>query len=101
VDKNSIITADLGIHRAALENGIDSLCIPPQKNIVLKGLDYGFIGGSSGKISERSLCFFGNVEKLDEWEKIVSFAGDRGVDVISLGDSPVEDFGSLMVIAED
>lgn len=101
VDNNSIITADMGIHRAALDNGIHSLLIPPQKNIVLKGLDYGFIGGSTGKISEDRLCIFGNVEKLEEWEKIALFTEERGVDIISLGDSEVEDFGSLMVIADN
>jgi len=100
VDENAIITADPGIHRGAVDNGIASLYIAPQKNIALKGLDYGFIGGSTGKISQKRLCIFGNVRELSDWEKIVSFAEKRGVEVISLGKKPVEDFGSLMVISE-
>lgn len=100
VDENSIITADTGIHRAATDNGIDSLLIPPQEKILLKGLDYGFIGGSTGKISEDMLCIFGNIEKLTEWEKIISFVEERDVKVVSLGHGAVEDFGSLIIIGE-
>lgn len=100
VDENSIVTADKGIHAAAVKNGIDSLLVPPQKNIRLKGLDYGFIGGSSGKIAMDKLCIYGNAENLTEWDKIKAFTNDRGVELVSLGKGEVEDFGSILVITE-
>lgn len=100
VDENSIITADEGIHKAAVNNGICSLLVPPQKNIRLKGLEYGFIGGSSGKVSEDGLLIYGNAENLTEWDKIKSFTEERGVDIVSLGNGDVEDLGSILVITE-
>lgn len=100
VDENSIITADKGIHAAAVKFGIDSLLVPPQKNIRLKGLGYGFIGGSSGKIAKNRLCIYGNAENLSECDYIKTFAKDRGVEIISLGEGEVEDLGSILVIME-
>jgi len=100
VDDDSIITADKRIHEGALKNGIASLLIPPQKNIRLTGLNYGFIGGCSGMISENKLCIYGNAESLTEWDKIKTFTKDRGVEVISLGKGEVEDMGSILVIME-
>lgn len=52
VDKNSIITSDNGIAKIAEKKGIEVLLIEVDKNIQLKGLDYGFIGGASGLIGK-------------------------------------------------
>lgn len=100
VNKNSIITADLGIARAAREFGIEVLLIPPQRNIVLKGLDYGFIGGSGGLISSKSLAFFGDATLLESYRDILTFTEERGVEVVSLSNERVQDFGSILVIAQ-
>jgi len=96
VNQEAIITADVKIHEKALKNGIDSLLIPPQSNIVLEGYNYGFIGGSCGLISETGLAFAGSFNTLDSAETIKKFLDKHGVDPISLGTSEVTDIGSII-----
>lgn len=92
----AIITADSGIHKKAVSVGIDALLIPPQKNIVLKGYDYGFIGGCGGLISKNKLAFYGNLEALDNSREIGFFLGKHGITTVSLSDENIEDLGGLI-----
>lgn len=96
VNENSIITADTGIYKAASENGIEVLLIPPEKGILLKGLDYGFIGGSTGLIEENKLAFLGDAQELFSYNEILKFTKERDVEIISLSKNEVEDFGSIL-----
>lgn len=96
VNEEAIITADLKIHEKAVQNGIDSLLIPPQKNIVLDGYNYGFIGGSCGLISKTGLAFSGSYDCLDSADLIVKFLDKHGVVPVSLGNSNIVDIGSII-----
>lgn len=95
VNHEAIITADTGIHKKATEAGLDSLLIPPQKNIILEGYDYGFIGGATGLISENELAFFGDFNTLDEVGSIAGFLEKHGVRPVSLAKGKLVDLGGL------
>lgn len=96
IDENCIITSDVGIANAAAKRGISVLVVSPQKNISLTGLDYGFIGGSSGMINISQLAVFGNAESLEEFSIIEKFLHHKKIEIVSLSDSIVMDYGSLL-----
>jgi len=95
VNREAIITADTGIHKKAVESGIDSLLIAPQKTIVLEGYDYGFIGGATGLISENELAFFGDFYTLDNAAGVEEFLRKHGVRSVSLAKGNLVDLGGL------
>jgi len=95
VNREAIITADTGIHKKALEAGIDSLLTKPQKSIILEGYDYGFIGGATGLISENELAFFGEFHTLDGADTVEGFLIKHGIRPISLAKGNLVDLGGL------
>ena len=97
VDENSIITMDQGIARVADKKGLDVLVIE-EKNILLPGLDYGFIGGSSGLIDKDKWAVAGKLESLESYSKIMEFVRNKGKKIITLSDQQVVDIGSLIPV---
>ena len=97
VDEKSVITEDKGICHVLRNNGYDVLLLQVGF-VALRGHEYGFIGGASGKISKGELAFFGCIEKHPEFEKISDFLTARGIAAISLSDDNLTDFGSLIPI---
>lgn len=95
VDENSIITSDEGIYKEVIKHNIDCLLIE-KGNIDLFELDYGFIGGSSGLISDDTLAFFGNIEKHPNFKDMEIFVSKRNKKIISLSDENLLDLGSLI-----
>ncbi|WP_051514818.1 DUF6873 family GME fold protein [Fervidicella metallireducens] len=71
VSKDAIITSDQGIYNA-VKNQLDVLLIEPGY-IDLFEMDYGFIGGASGCMSESEICFFGNIKTHPQHQKIEKF----------------------------
>ena len=98
VSDNAMITDDKSIYDKAIANGIDSLLIS-KGDIRLEGHDYGFIGGASGKISEKDILFFGDITKHCDYKKIADFIMKHGCEIISL-DFPLTDFGGIIPITE-
>jgi hypothetical protein len=94
---NSIITSDKSIHTNAIKNNINSLLIR-SGYINLEGLNYGFIGGCSGKISENKMVFSGNIEKHPDYIPIKNFLEKYQVDYISLSNEVLLDVGSIIPI---
>jgi len=99
LNDHAIITADKTIHNAALQNGIDSLLIPPQKGIILKGYDYGFIGGATGLISDHELAFSGDFNELEQKETMLLFMEKHGIVPVSLSNERVADVGGLIPLS--
>ncbi len=95
VDENSIITEDVGIAKKLKSNNIDVLLLE-HKIVRLKGYEYGFIGGCSGKIAKDKLAFFGNIENHPEFKKIYEFLYKRDVEAVSLTNGYLCDLGSLI-----
>lgn len=99
VSKEAVITADLQIYGKAVEAGLDALLIPPQKDIVLKGYDYGFIGGCSGLISDKEIAFFGDLRTVESMGDISRFCLKHGKKVISLAEGNLMDLGGLFPLS--
>ena len=95
VDDSSIITADASIDRAARNSGLASLLISPGY-ISLPGYRYGFIGGATGRFSNKIL-FTGSIGDHPERESICSFIESRDLEIFLLSDEPAIDTGSILV----
>ncbi len=100
VDENSIITEDSSIYEAAAAAGVSVLKITAG-SVALRGYDYGFLGGSSGKPAKNILAFLGDITKHSDYEKIKEFCQIRGVELLSLSHEKLTDFGSIIPIYEE
>lgn len=96
VDAFSFITADNGLYKAYISNGIDCLLIS-QGEIAIKGYDHGFIGGASFTFDDK-VCFFGDVTKHSDYSKIKEFVENRGKTVVCLSDEPLCDVGGGIML---
>ena len=99
VNERSIITSDMGIHSKAIENGFDCLLINPG-HISLPGFDYGFIGGSTFKISDEVLCFTGSLDDHPDKSVILDFLDKHSVRPVFLTDMRIFDIGSAVPLTE-
>lgn len=101
IDAGSIITADTGIAKAAESKGIEALLISPEKDIVLPGLDYGFLGGSTGLIGKDVWAVTGDLDKLESASDICSFLSSKNVQPVSLSAGHTVDIGSIIPVLEE
>ena len=95
LDSRTIITSDLKLSETVEKYGIESLLIKPG-GIELKNLNYGFIGGASGLISEKHIAFTGNPKVLEDSSKLVEFLSNRGFEATMLWDERPVDYGSII-----
>lgn len=93
VNENSIITADTGIAAQLSKRGINTLRIEPGY-FFLKGYNYGFIGGSSFKISKDIIAFTGHLNMHPDKNRILDFLAENSVKPVFLTDNPAFDIGS-------
>ncbi len=96
VDDNSIVTADVSIHRAASSQGLASLLISPG-TIDLPGYGYGFIGGATGLCDDMVFCA-GTLSHHPDYETIVRFIDERAKKIVPLGRMPAVDLGTIFVL---
>lgn len=96
-DKDSAITADMGIARALENHGIEVLQISPQ-GVLLEGFSSGFIGGAAFKLSPRELVFTGNLDSHCDKSKIEAFLQKRSIKACFLTKKPVFDIGSAIPV---
>ena len=99
VNENSVITEDESVKNACEKHGIDVLLIR-KGCVLLDGFDYGFIGGASFKINEKTLAFIGRVENHPDFTVINDFLRSKGIDYLSLGDVELTDVGSIIPVNE-
>ena len=71
VDEDSIITADRGIWKVAVNAGMNVLLIE-NGQVILEGQPYGFLGGASGKVGN-SIIFNGDITRHSDYEAIRDF----------------------------
>ena len=98
-DKNSIVTTDDGIARAAEKKGLDVLYLENEHSIRLPGMNYGFIGGACGMISKSVCAINGCLEKLTCGEALVSFLSKKQIMVKELSKDYVTDIGSILPLS--
>ena len=99
VDEGAIITADRGVEAAAREAGLDVLLIEPGY-ITLDGFSFGFIGGSSFKISRSKLAFTGTLDLHPSKKDILHFLKAHEMEAVYLTDRSIFDIGSGIPITE-
>lgn len=99
INSNAIITDDKGIHSAATTNQMDSLLIE-KGDIVLRGLNYGFIGGCCGLLDKSTLLFNGNLKTHRNYDRIIGFLKNYKVDAMSFGRYPLTDIGGIVPLLE-
>lgn len=96
VDHRSVITSDRGIEKQLRKYGLSVLLID-QGSVLLKGFEYGFLGGASGRVGN-TILFNGNLESHPNYVKIKQFIEDRGLQVEYFKDYPLEDIGSIIEV---
>ena len=101
VSDNALITEDAGIARACTDAGLDVLHLQTHA-VNLDGYDYGFIGGASGSFTNEKgtsvVTFCGNIAAHPEYARIKDFCEKHRAEILSLGDYPLTDFGSILYI---
>lgn len=89
------ITSDVGLAASLREIGYDILLIE-HGHIRLPGLNYGFIGGSMGLLSERELLIAGSLTHHPSWGIINEFLGKYNIRPIQLSQEQVIDIGTIL-----
>ncbi len=93
---NSAITSDEGLARVMNERGIKVTLIS-SGHISLPPYEYGFIGGASGVVG-RKVCFFGDINKHPDCDRICSAIKDEGYTPVSLSDGELTDLGGIIAL---
>lgn len=97
VNDNAIITSDVSISKALSLQKIDVLLIPPG-DILLPGLNYGFIGGATGLIEDNVLAFYGHLDHYLYGKEVLAFLKKHKVEPAFLRDGKLIDRGSIFRI---
>ena len=99
VNENAVITDDESIYRAA-GNFLNDVLLISKNSIELKGYNYGFIGGCSGKIDKDKIAFNGEIKSHRDYNKIINFLDKYGIEPIELKKGRLEDIGGILPIIE-
>ena len=99
VNETSVITEDDGIATTLKRHNMDVLKISAG-DILLPGLNYGFLGGASGKISKDKLLFAGDIKLHRDYKEIYDFCMQRDVMPVSLCEGNLVDIGSIIPVLE-
>lgn len=99
IDEAAVITSDSGVYRILRKNNTAVLLITPG-SIELKDMNYGFIGGASGCISNFNIAFFGNIGMHPNYKEILNFVSKYNKSVINLSKNLVCDLGTLIPLKE-
>ena len=96
VDERSIITSDLGIASAIRKHHheIEVLTVSPG-HVRLEGFEYGFLGGTSGRIGNY-VIFNGNLEDHPDFSTIREFIESRSLKLKYFREYPLTDIGSII-----
>lgn len=99
VNENAIITDDESIYDGCMENGPDCLKVS-KGSVFLQGFDYGFIGGTSGKISANEIIFNGDITKHPDYKEIEKFLNKYNIKAVYSSDV-LTDIGSIITLQEE
>ncbi len=99
INENSIITDDESIYTAA-GNFLNDVVLISKGSIVLKGYNYGFIGGCCGKIDENVIAFNGRIDSHKDCNKIIDIMQKYNYDCIELTNDRLTDIGGILPLME-
>lgn len=95
IGKDSAITSDFSIYKELRKHNIDVLFIK-EGFIELPNLDYGFIGGATGLLSENELLFSGRIHEHPSAPEINIFLKKYKIRPIYLSNNRIIDIGSII-----
>ena len=98
-DNNSFITDDESIYKSAGKYFDDILFIS-KGSVKLKGTNYGFIGGCTGKTDKNKIAFNGRIESHSDHNKIIDFLQKHNLIPVELLDTELYDIGSILPVIE-
>ncbi|MCB2289611.1 hypothetical protein LGK97_07520 [Clostridium sp. CS001] len=94
VNNHAAITSDISIAKALIVEGIDILLVPPG-DILLPGLNYGFIGGATGLLCDNVLAFYGHLDYYLYGKEVLKFLKKHKVEPVFLRNGKLVDRGSI------
>lgn len=97
ISNSALITSDKGIAACAQEEDLDVLLLPPG-DILLPGLNYGFIGGCCGLLEEGLLAFYGDLKHYAYGKEVMNFLIKHKVNPLFLREGKLIDRGSIFTI---
>ncbi|AJG98384.1 hypothetical protein LF65_01782 [Clostridium beijerinckii] len=97
VREKALITSDKGIFNSLKNYDFDILLLPPG-DILLPSLNYGFIGGVGGMVSNNKMAFFGDLDSYTWGNQIKKFLFKYDVLPIALRKGKLIDRGSLFTL---
>ena len=95
VGEDNIITADKPSYKKLDSMGLRPLLISPG-NINLKGMNYGFIGGSTGALNENTILLSGSLSYHPDESLIRAYIENLDKKIIELYSGPLVDLGSIL-----
>ncbi len=99
INENAIITDDLSIYRAT-QNFFNDVLLISKGSIGLKGADYGFIGGCTGKLDKNKLAFNGRIESHPKHNEIIDILNKYNTEPIELNSEKLVDTGGIIPLVE-
>lgn len=99
INENAIITDDESVYRAA-GNFLNDVLLISKNSIGLKGYNYGFIGGCSGKIDKDKIAFNGEIKYHSDYKQILNFLEKHGVEPVELKKGRLEDIGGILPLLQ-
>ena len=93
---NTAVTADKGMQKALLQQGINVTLIS-DGDISLPPHEYGFIGGASG-VYKNEVYFLGDIATHRDSKKILDAIRLENYTPISLSDEPLRDLGRIIFV---
>lgn len=96
LSENEAITADRGLALTLEKYGI-SVSLIENGSISLPPYEYGFIGGASG-VFENNVYFIGNPHSHTSYDVISQRINALGMNIISLCDGQLSDFGKIIFL---
>ncbi|MBW9156586.1 DUF6873 family GME fold protein [Clostridium tagluense] len=97
VNNHAVITSDVSIAKALSLEKIDVLLVPPG-DILLPGLNYGFIGGATGLLCDNVLAFYGHLDNYLYGKEVLKFLNKHKVEPVFLRNGKLVDRGSIFRI---
>ena len=102
IDENSAIVTDKGLYKILQKHNIDVLYLEYQPDIKLLNNEgyskrQGFIGGAISRI-DNMIFVSGDLNKIDQDEKIRKFIQSKKIDVFELKGLDVIDYGGIIKI---
>jgi hypothetical protein len=94
VTNQAVITSDTSIAKSLSLEKIDVLLIPPG-DIILPGMNYGFIGGATGLVENDVLAFYGHLDHYLYGKDVLSFLKKHKVEPMFLRNGKLIDRGSI------